>query len=424
MKARSDGEEVALGTASALTRTIQRVEATGPRLRAMEAARLEAAIVRAASMLADERSPLGKQARETLPARAELSAEGVRWALETSLEVLDAASLSFARTALEGATLGAARVPVRVAGLVLAGNVFSAALRPIAWALLCRAPVVCKVATTDAGLCELFALALTLADEEVGAAVGVVHFSRAEPALLSRLASGVDALSVHGSDRTIEDARARCPATTELVAHGHGLGVALVPKEALSADVDPSPLVHALALDVAAYDQRGCLSPHAVLVERGGALSGRELARRLSDEGLRALSRSMPRAALGAEGGALQVRWRGVAQAVGELFEGDGWSVSFEGDGPLRACPLQRNVAVHEVASVEGALGRLTGYGAHLKALGVAGPPEIRAAVAARLPPGSAPRVCAPGHMQRPPLGAATDGVPPWQGLVRLASRA
>lgn len=416
-------EEIALDPESALTRTIERVEEAGATLRAASAARVDAAIVRAVSMLADVGSPLGRQALASIPARAELSPEGVRWALETTLAELSEPALERARETLERTRRDFTLVPVRVAGLVLAGNIFTAALRPLVWSLLCRVPVVCKVASTDAGLAELFVLALTLADAELGAAIGVVRFSRAEPALLSRLASAVDVLSVHGSDRTIEQARVQCSATTEIVPHGHGLGVALVPKDALGADADVTRLVSALALDVAAYDQRGCLSPHAILVERGGAVSARELGRRLSEDGLRPLARSMPRAALSTLDGAVQVRWRGVAQSLGELFEGDGWSVSFEADGPIRACPLQRNIAVHEVASEDQALERLASYGAHLKALAVAGSGETRAAIAERLPPGVAPRVCAPGAMQRPPLSAATDGVVPWQGLVRLAMR-
>lgn len=415
--------EVALDAASALTRTLERTERAGAALRAMPPAEIVRVVAAAARTLGDDSTPLGRQALATIPTRAALSPEGVRWGLETSLAELAPAALERGLSSLEALRACAALTPVRLGGVVLAGNVFSACLRPIAWALLCRVPVVVKVASTDAGLAELFALALTLEHEDVGAAVGIARFSRSEPELLARLASAVDVLGVHGSDRTIEEARVRCSATTELVAHGHGLGMIFVPREALGADADVASLVASLALDVAAYDQRGCLSPHAILVEGGAAVSGRELARRLSEEGLRALATSMPRGPLATLEGAVQVRWRGVAQALGELFEGDGWAVSFEGGGPIRACPLHRNVAVHEVASSDEALARIAGYGAHLKALGVAAPTAARHTLAERLPPGLAPRVSAVGAMQRPPFEAPTDGVPPWQGLLRLTAR-
>lgn len=417
------GEEIALDPASALARTIDRVERAGAALRGVRPARIDAALASAAAMLLDPTSPLGKQARATIPARAGLSSEGVEWALETTLEVLTPIAIADARAALEALDRSYVATPVRLSGIVLAGNVFSAGIRPIAWSLLCRVPGIVKVATTDAGLSELFALALTIADEEIGAAIGVVQFSRNEPELLDRIASAADVLSVHGSQQTITDVRARAPATTEIVTHGHGLGAVLVGQGALTADADVKALVASIALDVAAYDQRGCLSPQVVLVERGGAVSARELARRLSEDGLAAIARTMPRAALSTLEGATQVRWRGVAQALGELFEGDGWSVAYEADGAIRSCPLLRNVAVHEVRSLDDALVRLAHFGAHLKVLAVA-PASLRSEMTSQLPPGLAPRLCAPGRMQRPPLEAATDGVVPWQGLVRLAGRA
>jgi hypothetical protein len=119
------------------------------------------------------------------------------------------------------------------------------------------------------------------------------------------------------------------------------------------------------------------------------------------------------------EVGAAQLQWRGVAAARGELFERDGYAVSWEGDSPLRLSPGWRNVSVLECGGAADLGRRLTPLGVHLKALAVAGDEPARRAVAQALPSPLAPRISAPGEMQTPPIDALADGASPWTGLVR-----
>jgi hypothetical protein len=111
-----------------------------------------------------------------------------------------------------------------------------------------------------------------------------------------------------------------------------------------------------------------------------------------------------------------QVQWRGLAASLHELFEGDGYATSFEQGIQVRPTPGYRNLAFYAVEGPHEIAARLAIYGPHLKVLAVAGDAERIA-----LPSPLAPRVCAPGDMQRPPLLAATDGLVPWHGLVRVA---
>ena len=266
--------------------------------------------------------------------------------------------------------------PVARHGLVLAGNVFTACVRPIVWSLLARVPVTVKVPSNDAGLPALFLEALRAASPEVSAALTLVHFTRALPERYAELAAEVDVMSVHGSDSTVAALTALTPSTTELVAHGHGLGLAVISREA---DVH-GELTDALALDVAAYDQHGCLSPVAVLVEEGGAVSPRQLARMLH-AALERLQNAMPRGPLPEDVGAQQVQWRGVAAALHELHDGGTHAVSFEGTGPIRTTPGHRNIAVHAIADLRGLRARVALHGEHLKALGIAGDVLVPATV-------------------------------------------
>ena len=380
--------EVPLDPASALERGLSRLERAGEVLRALPDAQVIAALAQAARTLRDPATPLGKQARASLPGRTELSAAMIDWALETTLETADEAALAAALDAHRRSIAGAAHVPARLHAVVLSSNLFTACVKPIVWSLLLRAPVALKVSLRDEGFAELFALAVLLADEAVGEAILCARFGRDDEDLTRRLVSGADAVSIYGGDATVRAVRALAPA-----------------------DADLGPLLAGMALDVAAYDQRGCLSPQLVLVERGGAVSPRELARRLSEEGLRSLSTSLPRGPLPVEASTTQVRWRRASEALGELFEGDGYAVAYDDEGPLRPCPGARNIAVHAARDAAHAAARLAPLGVHLKCLATTG--------ALPLPPPLAPRRCVPGRMQRPTVLDLHDGRRPWHGLGR-----
>jgi hypothetical protein len=395
----------------AIDQAIDRVTAAGAALRAASDDRVIALVGGAVSALRDRSSSVGREAHEAVVDRAGLSREGGAQALRDSLDVLGASSLRGALDMMRS-SFGAYRAsPVRAQAIVLASSVFTACLRPIVWSLLARVPAVVKVSRFDEGLADLVAIALAAIDPELAESVAVLRASESEAAY-AQLAARVDLVSAHGGDHTITRMRGATPATTDFVAHGHGLGVIVVLREALAGHL--RDLARSIAHDIAAYDQRGCLSPQVILVERGGEVAPRDVASLIAHEGLARLATEMPRGALPVEIGAQQVQWRGLASSLHELFEGDGYATSFEA-GPVRPTPGYRNVAVHAFESTDELGARLATYGAHLKVVAVAGE-----STRLTLPPPLAPRICAPGEMQRPPLLAATDGVPPWHGLHRI----
>ena len=391
----------------------------GAALAQIDRSRIAVALAKACSLLVSDDTEIGRLARDSLPRSTGLSREMVDWALRTTLagttpELL----LATADGAITAAGPSAREVPPRLAVTVLAGNVFTASFRGIALPLLLGAPVLAKASSRDDLFPRIFRGALAVADELVAGAFGVVTFQGGNGALEDALCAQADVLAVYGGDTTVATWRARISGTTRFVAHGHGLGVAYIPGHGVASDDEANAIAGLLALDVAAYDQRGCLSPHAIFIDSGGTVSARNFARRLAETGLARLARELPRGPLPTEAGAAQLQWRGVATIRGELFEGDGYGVSWEGDGSLRISPGYRNVAVHEVAGLEDLARRLAPLGAHLKVIGVAGDSAIRRHVAAALPRAVAPRVTSVGTMQTPPLDALADGLPPWEGLL------
>ena len=83
---------------------------------------------------------------------------------------------------------------------------------------------------------------------------------------LYELCNHADVVSVYGSDETVAAVRRQLGRTTRLLPHGHGVSLAWVPARALSSAARARAAARALSIDIAAYDQRGCLSPQGVWV--------------------------------------------------------------------------------------------------------------------------------------------------------------
>ncbi|HTU63780.1 MAG TPA: acyl-CoA reductase, partial [Polyangiales bacterium] len=341
-----------------------------------DSARVIAALQKTALILSDAREPTALELRRGLQEETGLSLPMIEWGLLTSLSSMRHAPLA------ELASTVPADAAHEVIGVVLAGNVFVAAVRGLALPLLAGAHVIAKTASSEGAFARAFQAALTQADAAIGARLAVVHFSRADEAATRALCTGVDALSVYGSDETVEQLRNLCatspspgalardkrsassamhdrtsanragiarddaPQATcavvkesgavglppessaaandranakhvssdrddsaaeasassnaasarsvrddasataaassdeasadlessrlpRIIAHGHGLSAAYVARSALSSSEEAARAAERVALDIAAYDQHGCLSPHFVLVEPG-----------------------------------------------------------------------------------------------------------------------------------------------------------
>lgn len=388
----------------------RRLVRAGPALRARGARRTAEAVATACGALLEPRGALGRAFRQELRTNTGLSAASIAWGLETTLRTwrVDQA------LALRAAAPSEPGAPPALAAIVLAGNVFTAGLRAIAWPLMAGVPVIAKASSTDDVLPRYLEKALHDADADVGAALRVATFARGEAALEAALLGHADIVSVHGDDDTVAALRARAPAHARFLAHGHGVGVAYVAAAALTSEASALAAAERVALDVAAYDQRGCLSPHAVVVDAGAAITPARFAELLADVALANLEPRLPRGEVPRDALAAQTQWRGVALARGTLHAGARWAVSFEDAHALRASPGYRNVGVYTGHGPDALAARIATFAPHVKALGIAGPEAASADFAAL-----APYVCAAGAMQTPPLGARLDGLQPFEGFVR-----
>lgn len=297
------------------------------------------------------------------------------------------------------------RPPIGRVAMILPSNVETAVVRPLIWALLARDAVALRVSSRVPGLGAAFVKRLVDRDRSLGRALAVVEIDRDDDTSLRTLSGWADAVHAWGHDATIEQLESVME--RPVVAHGSGLSLAVITRDgAASLDVD------ALARDVARHDQRGCLSPAAVLIEQGAAIDAPTLAERLYDA-LSSLDATWPRGEAEKDELARERAWRDTAQAIADwIGVGERHAVSAE-PGAVRDTPGLRNVAVHTQATSEldALLARL---GPRLKCLGVV---EVDVdAWRARAPRGV--HVVPIGSMQTPSLLAPADGAPPWTGFV------
>jgi hypothetical protein len=385
-----------------LRATTRRVVRAAAALRALTVRARVDAIVTASERLRDERHAYGRALRHELQTSSGLSSEAIEWGLRSTLDALGVDALRELAESFEGK-------PRELAAVILAGNVFSAAVRPLVLPLLVGVPVIAKASSRDDAMPRYLRKALTEVEPALGGACEVVTFGRAQSALTAALLAHAELVTVYGSDETVQDVRS-VPLRGTLLARGHGLGACFVAAAGL--EVDPMQTARRIALDVAAYDQRGCLSPHAAIVQAGGTVTPEAFAQLLG-AALDEIGQRMPRGEVSQDAATEQMQWRGVARARGVLHEGGSYAVAFEDEAPLRPSPGHRNVGVYACADEDALIARLRAWAPHLKALGVAGEADTRGRLASL-----APYVCEVGRMQAPPLDAELDGLNPLQGLA------
>lgn len=388
-----------------------RALAVGQALRRQSLETRAASLASAAALLSGN-SNLGREARDLLPESTGLSHAMVDWALRTTLDTVERDSLlALARAAFDDGEVGAE--PLSLLSLVLAGNVFTAPTRAVVVPLLLGVPIVVKTSTKETHFASLLRRALCAVDGTLGEALQVVCFARGERGQEQALVERAEAVGIYGGDDAVSAIVALVARKIPVVPHGHGVSVGFVgAKHTASIEV-----ASRLALDVAAYDQRGCLSPSVVYVE-GDQRDAEGFAASLSAE-LESIEQTLPRGPLPDAIASAQVQWRGLAMVDGVLRRGTTHSVAVRPPGLPRWSPGYRNVAVVPVETLEGAIASMDTFSQHLKCVGVddASIPRIEAALRARR---TWQAYATPfGTMQTPALDAPQDGEPIWKGLLK-----
>lgn len=297
---------------------------------------------------------------------------------------------------------------------IYAGNVPAIPIWPMFAALLLRSAVLAKTASSEPLLAPLLARTIAEEDPELGACLAVVWWKGGAGDLERATIPRAPAVLAFGGEEAIAEIARSARVGARVVLHGPRVSAACVAREALT-PAGARDAARRAAADIALYDQRGCLSPHALYVERGGRVSPEEFAARLG-EALQEAGRGLPpsrtteeeaRARLYRAHAEFEAAARGDASDVIAPQGGVGYAVVVERGGRFEPGPTHRVVRVHPVEALEEAFEALRPQADLLEAVALEGRGARRARLVAALATLGLPRVAALGRLQQPsPLGA------------------
>ena len=329
---------------------------------------------------------------------------------------------------------------------VWAGNVPALSMWSWVSGLLVKAGAIGKVSSAEPIFASLYARLLVEVEPRWADCFAVVWWpsgqASAAPSAEQHAFALADVVLAYGGNAALAAMQAHVPVTTRFLAHGHKLSFGMVSAAALSASKGPK-LAQQAALDVARYDQQGCYSPHVFYVQRSGHISPQEFSEHLAGA-LAALQHKLPQRVLSIEEAAQVGAWRAAQElavhklaanklATNELTSMDdttlplpasqaAWGSVLYADRalPLSPGPLNRNVWVVAVDSLDEVMALVAPQRDFLQTAGLAAAPEELMHLAERLGQVGVTRICALGAMTSPEAGWHHDGRFSLLDLVRM----
>ncbi len=290
------------------------------------------------------------------------------------------------------------------------------ALPPLVFALCAKAQVTVK--DRDDRLVGAFVETLIEEEPALAERVRVETWAGSNAAESRARLAGAEVVVAYGSDAALAAIRAQLTPQARFVGFGHRTSVGYVAREALRDATTAKNAAHGAALDALLYDGDGCLSLHALFVERGAALGPQNFARLVArgcDEMAIEFPASYnePPAAVAAYRNAARFR---AAQGDGAVYEGRTSPHLIVYDAPLDEPPplLPRTLALYPVDGPNDALAYIRRHRlpleafahAHLNRRTTTERPDIEAVAVAS----GASWIAPLGSLQAPPLAGEHGG--------------
>jgi hypothetical protein len=294
------------------------------------------ALKRAAEEIANPRTALGQDARAQLHETTLLSEQGIDYALSECLES------DVPRGTLSSLARRASRVSR--AHVLLSANVFVGAFRAIALAL-CQSPRVMVRASRRAPTMA------QLLHRGSNGAFDLVESLSPEPG---------DHVWAYGADETLASFSRTLLPGVHFHGHGSGMGVAVFRDSSDMRKSELSAAADALARDIAAFDQRGCLSPRILFVE--GSRSFSESVCDLLVDSLTRIEEQIPRGRLSDAEKADALWHESTIRFVGSAVKaGQGWLYLDPENDRITVPPVGRYLNVTVTDNVAPLITRIQG---------------------------------------------------------------
>ena len=308
---------------------------------------------------------------------------------------------------------------------IAAGNIPNPTLMSLVLGFLTRSAQFVKCASGTSLLPRLFAHSLYEVEPKLGACLEIAEWPGGSAELEGALFTEADYVTATGSDETLAAIRARLPVKTRLLGYGHRVSFGYVASGALTS-FNTKKVVARAATDIVAWNQLGCLSPHVIYVEHGGAVAAEHFAELLAEE-LARREEAEPRGEVPVETAATIASRRAfyevrAAHSPDTKFwrseNSTAWTVVYEADARFQLSCLHRFIYVKGVTDVKALLESADSVRGQVSTIGLAAPEERMRELAGPLARWGATRICPLGQMQNPPLTWRHDGRPGLEDLV------
>ena len=282
------------------------------------------------------------------------------------------------------------------------------AIVPAVFALCAKCDVLVK--DREDGLVRAFFASLAEELDEMAVAARAETWSSEDES--TNLAE-FDAVVAFGRDLTITRIRERCAAHARFVGFGSKASIGYITRDALADTAHARSIAEGAARDLVLYETEGCLSLHALFVERGGAVAPHEFSLMLAAAAERA-SVEFPPGMRDARAAARIMSARNLAAfrsagGTGAVFSDANTSFLAVLDPPAQEPPqfLPRTLGIHSVDGPAEVADYLQRHNVPVEAVALDTSRADACNMAVEI---GATRITRFGELQRPPVGENHGG--------------
>ncbi len=317
-------------------------------------------------------------------------------------------------------TLHAYAAPLGKVCVISSRTTIGVAIVPAIFALCAKCDVVVK--DREDGLVRAFFASLAEEMDEFQDAATAAAWDGVDSNV--GLAS-FDAVVAFGSDETMAQIRPRTSPECRFISFGSKASLGYAGRDALTAS-KIRELAAGAARDLVLYETEGCVSLHALFVERGGDLDATAVAKEIAA----AVERASIEFPAGSRDAAVSARFASTrnlaafrsAGGSGAVFSDQAATFLAVLDPPLQEAPhfLPRSLSIHSVDGPEDALEYVRRHRLPIEAVAVAGERSDIVNMAIEM---GANRITRFGRMQRPPLAETHGGRPRIAEFIRWITK-
>lgn len=317
--------------------------------------------------------------------------------------------------------------PFAWTAILAGGNIPMPTMLSVLLPLILGSPVLLRETSNDNTTAALLKRSLEAENETLARAFEHLAFTAEDPAF--ELILEAPCIVATGSDETIRSLSSRIRPDQRFLAYGHRFSIGVLGALHRLDEETIQQAATGFALDVARWDQTGCLSP-VVLYLVDSEPSARQFFAGAMSDALERISAQLPRGEITTAVAASQATERTEArmrQAANDpavptmSFEGEDYTVVLEANAEPRPAPLHRFLRLMPVDSLEELTQALGPFRGQLSNVALAGfSPDEADALRLGLMAFGASRFTTPGRLQTPPVDWPHDGMPLLSPIARF----